>query len=170
MLKTCIIYGSTTGYTERVAVKISEYPGFENADLFDIEDIKLHTVLDYDFIIFGLPTWDYGEIPSSWQNVWKQIDELDFTHKTVAFFGLGDQLGYSEWFVDAMGILHDKIVEQGAQGIGRWPIVGYEFNTSKPLVENKKEFVGLAIDEVNQADLTDERIREWCKLLLNAVK
>lgn len=169
MLKTAIIYGSTTRYTEMVAVRILEQPGFEDAELFDIEDITLPAMLEYDFLIFGLPTWDYGEIQSSWQNVWEQLDLLDFSNKIVAFFGLGDQLGYSEWFVDAMGMLHDKVVARGAFVIGEWPVEGYSFNTHKSLTEDKKKFVGLPIDEVNQDDLTEVRISQWCKRLLESI-
>ncbi|EJI6541133.1 flavodoxin [Salmonella enterica] len=164
-MKTAVIYGSTTRYTERVAVKIVEQLGFENAELLDIEDAALPKILEYDFLIFGLPTWDYGEIQSSWQNVWDKMDELDFTNKIVAFFGLGDQLGYSEWFVDAMGLLHDKVVVRGAVAIGEWPTEGYTFNTKKSLTADRQAFVGLAIDEVNQEDLTDGRICVWCKQL-----
>lgn len=165
MLKICIVYGSTTRYTEMVAVKIQEQPGFGNAELIDIEDIQPEQILDFDFIIFGIPTWDYGEIQSSWQNVWDQLDVMDFTGKIVAFFGLGDQLGYSEWFVDAMGLLHDKIAARGATVIGEWPSEGYTFNTEKSLTANKKMFVGLPVDETNQEDLTDARIKNWCTQL-----
>lgn len=170
MLKTCIVYGSTTRYTEMVAVEILEQPGFEDAALIDIEDIKPEQILDYDFIIFGIPTWDYGEIQSSWQNVWDELDGLDFNKKIVAFFGLGDQFGYSEWFVDGMGLLHEKIFSRGATVIGEWPTEGYNFNTAKSLTENKKTFVGLPIDEVNQEEMTEMRITQWCSQLQQIIR
>lgn len=169
MLNTAIVYGSTTRYTERVAAKIQEQPGFEHADLLDIEDIKPEAILDYDFILFGIPTWDYGEIQTSWQNIWENLDTLDMTDKIVAFFGAGDQLGYSEWFVDAMGLLHDKIVARGAIAIGEWPITGYEFNSQKSLTADKKHFVGLAIDDENQPDMTEARIEKWCASLRDSI-
>lgn len=169
MLNIAIIYGSTTRYTEMVAAKIQEQAGFADADLLDIEDIKPEAIVDYDFILFGIPTWDYGEIQTSWQNVWENLDALDMTDKIVAFFGSGDQLGYSEWFVDAMGLLHDKIVARGAIAIGEWPVSGYEFNSEKSLTADKKHFVGLPIDDVNQPDLTDERVKKWCEYLLKSI-
>jgi len=159
-MKIAIVYGSTTRYTERVAEKIASQPGFEDAELLDIEDIALSEILNFDFIIFGIPTWDYGEVQSSWQNVWNDIDDTDFTNKLCAFVGLGDQLGYSEWFVDAMGLLHDKIARQGGITLGDWSTKGYHFNTQRSVVGNR--FVGLALDEVNQEDMTDERIKIWC--------
>lgn len=166
-MRIAIVYGSTTRYTERVADKIAAQPGFETAELIDIEEGSVSELLDFDFIIFGIPTWDYGEVQASWQNVWDDIDRADFTHKLCAFFGLGDQMGYSEWFVDAMGLLHDKVVRQGGMAIGDWPTEGYHCNTRLSIAGNR--FVGLPVDEVNQAELTDERIKIWCGQLRDII-
>jgi flavodoxin I len=38
-------------------------------------------------------------------------------------------------------------------------MVGYDFNKSKALRDDK--FIGLALDEDNQSDLTDSRIKQW---------
>lgn len=162
-MRIAIVYGSTTRYTEQVADKIASQPGFEEAELLDIEDTALSDLLGFDFIIFGIPTWDYGEAQSSWQTVWDEIDNTNFTDKLCAFFGLGDQQGYSEWFVDAMGLLHDKVVRQGGIAIGDWPTEGYHFNTQISVAGGR--FVGLPLDEVNQDCLTDERISTWCRML-----
>jgi len=43
--------------------------------------------------------------------------------------------------------------------VGYWPADGYDFTESKALRDGK--FVGLALDEDNQSDLTDERIKAW---------
>ncbi len=162
-MRIAIVYGSTTRYTERVAGKIAAQPGFEEAELLDIEDTALSDLPGFDFIIFGIPTWDYGEVQSSWQTVWNDIDNTNFTDKLCAFFGLGDQQGYPEWFVDAMGLLHDKVVRQGGIAIGDWPTEGYHFNTQLSVAGDR--FVGLPLDEVNQEYLTDERISTWCSQL-----
>ncbi|MDV5358164.1 flavodoxin [Enterobacter asburiae] len=162
-MRIAIVYGSTTRYTERVADKIVAQPGFEEAELLDVEDTELSYLIKFDFIIFGIPTWDYGEPQSSWQNVWDDIDNTDFKGKICAFFGLGDQEGYSEWFVDAMGLLHDKIVRQGGVAIGEWPTEGYHFNSQCSVAGDC--FIGLPLDEVNQEHLTDERISTWCRQL-----
>jgi len=58
-----------------------------------------------------------------------------------------------------MGILEKKISELGDVTVGYWPIEGYEFEESKALRDG--QFVGLALDEDNQSDLTDERIKTW---------
>lgn len=52
------------------------------------------------------------------------------------------------------------------QFIGFWPIEGFEFTSPKPLSADGKHFVGLALDEVNQYDLSEERLQEWCDQIL----
>jgi flavodoxin II len=84
----------------------------------------------------------------------------------VAIFGLGDQLGYAEWFQDAVGMLHDELLVLGCDFVGYWPNQGYDFITSKALTEDKSFFVGLSLDDENQYDLTDERIDTWCNQLI----
>lgn len=72
---------------------------------------------------------------------------------------MGDQLGYGEWFPDALGMLHDKLALKGVKFVGYWPTEGYEFTSNKPVIADGQLFVGLALDETNQYDLSDERIR-----------
>ncbi|MCJ8298657.1 MAG: flavodoxin, partial [Pseudomonadales bacterium] len=105
----------------------------------------------------------YGEVQEDWQEVWDEVDQIDFSDKTLAFIGLGDQYGYAEWFVDAMGMLHDKVVAKGATIVGHWPTNGYEFDESKALTADKQFFIGLAIDDDCQNELSDERIEQWCQ-------
>jgi flavodoxin I len=58
-----------------------------------------------------------------------------------------------------MGMLEEKISELGGETVGYWPPDGYNFNESKAVRNGK--LVGLALDEDNQSDLTDERIKAW---------
>ena len=74
---------------------------------------------------------------------------------------MGDQFGYADYFLDAMGLLHDVVMEQGGSTVGYWSVAGYDFEESKALTQDKSEFVGLAIDEDQQPELTDERIAAW---------
>ncbi|WP_342662778.1 flavodoxin FldB [Oceanospirillum beijerinckii] len=157
-----LIYGTTTGNTQDVAEKVQKILGDELVDLFDVKDADLNVINEYDFIMFAIPTWDYGEIQEDWEEVWDELDQYDYSDKIMAFIGLGDQLGYGEWFLDAMGMLHDKVVAQGATIVGHWPVEGYEFEASLALTEDKANFIGLALDEDTQRDLTDERIERWC--------
>ena len=113
-----------------------------------------------------ISTWDFGEIQEDWLQSWDDIEELDLQGKGVALFGLGDQAGYGEWFLDAMGLLHDKLIAKGCQVVGYWPNEGYEFETSKALVDEGRYFVGLALDETNQYEQTDERLALWLPQVL----
>jgi len=160
-----LFYGSSTCYTEMSAEKIQQCFGQENIDLFNIADTAVDEIDHYQQIIFGIPTWDYGELQEDWEAIWDEIDNLKFANKTVAIFGLGDQIGYPDWFLDAMGFLHNKVLLLGATVIGYWPNDGYTFETSQALNEEKTQFLGLALDDENQFDKTDERITLWCEQL-----
>lgn len=169
-MKIGLFYGSTTCYTEIAAEKIkaSFLTLMEDdiVELHNIKDIPLTTCLDYDFIIFGISTWDYGEIQEDWESHWQDITSLNLQNKVIALFGMGDQIGYTDWFQDALGMLHEEVLAQGAKTIGFWPNNGYEFAMSKALTEDKKHFVGLALDEDNQYNASDERIATWCEQIL----
>jgi flavodoxin II len=165
-MKIGLFYGSTTCYTEIAAEKIQAVIGDNLVELHNIKDIPLASCLDYDFIIFGISTWDYGEIQEDWESSWLDINSLDLSKKTVALYGMGDQVGYADWFQDALGMLHEQVIAQGAQLIGYWPNQGYEFSLSKALIEDKSSFVGLSLDEDNQYELSDDRIDHWCEQIL----
>ncbi|MEM9024211.1 MAG: flavodoxin domain-containing protein [Bacteroidota bacterium] len=90
---------------------------------------------------------------------------MDFTGKTVALFGLGDQRGYGEWFVDGMGILGEQVIKAGGTIIGHWSTEGYEYDHSKAEFE-EGTFYGLAIDEECQPDLTTDRLDTWTQELI----
>lgn len=165
-MKIGLFYGSTTCYTEMAAEKIQAELGTELVDIFNIKDEPLTTCLTYDIIIFGISTWDFGELQEDWESSWDDISQLDLTNKIVALFGLGDQQGYGQWFQDALGMLHDEIVPLGAQLIGYWPNQGYEFEASKALTNDQQYFHGLSLDEETQYDLTELRISDWTNQLL----
>jgi flavodoxin I len=159
MKKILLVWGSQTGNTRNAAAMIAEEFGREALDIFEITDIALPRLLEYDSLIIGTSTWGAGELQDDWHRVYRGFDSLDFTGKTVAFFGLGDQLSYSDWYLDAMGTLHDKFVERGANVVGAWPADNYMCSASKALSHGV--FVGLALDADNQEHLSGDRIRNW---------
>jgi len=161
--KIGLFYGSSTCYTEMAAEKIAAGMRGTSVELHNIADTDLKRCLDYSFLIMGIPTWDYGELQEDWENLWPQFDELDLSEHRVALFGLGDQIGYPQWFQDALGYLHERLRERGATLVGYWPVEGYQFEASQGLSTDKSQFVGLALDEENQAELSEERIRRWCE-------
>lgn len=65
-----------------------------------------------------------------------------------------------------MGMLHDELIPTGVNFLGYWPNKGYQFEQSKALTDDKSHFVGLALDEDSQYELSDERIEQWCEQIL----
>ncbi|WP_333003225.1 flavodoxin FldB [Vibrio coralliilyticus] len=166
-MKIGLFYGSTTCYTEMAAEKMRAIIGEELVDIRNVKETPLAEMADYDFLILGISTWDFGEIQEDWNEIWDQIDGVSLNGKTVALFGLGDQEGYGEWYLDAMGMLHDELKKTGANLIGYWPNdESYEFEASKALTEDGSQFVGLALDEDSQYELSDERIATWVEQVL----
>lgn len=162
-----LFYGSSTCYTEMVAEKIQNRLGSDLVTLHNLKDTPIQRMADYPVLLLGISTWDFGEIQEDWLTNWDAIDTVDLTGKVVALFGLGDQQGYGEWFLDAMGLLHDKLLAKGCQIVGYWPNEGYEFEASKALVDEGRYFVGLALDETNQYALTDARLGAWLPQVLD---
>ena len=151
------------------AEKIQAALGAELIDIFNIKDVPLADCEQYDILIFGISTWDFGELQEDWESKWDDISQLDLSGKIIALYGLGDQQGYGQWFQDALGMLHDEIIPQGANVIGYWPNQGYEFEESKALTEDGDFFVGLSLDDETQYDLTDTRIEQWCEQILEEI-
>ncbi|SMF57986.1 flavodoxin II [Alteromonadaceae bacterium Bs31] len=162
-----LFYGSSTCYTEMAGEKIRQQIGSERVDFFNISEEPIATALYYDCLIMGIPTWDYGELQEDWEEIWDELDDLDFSDKTVALYGMGDQIGYPEWFLDAMGYLYHKLIKLGATVVGLWPNEGYQFEQSKALNEDQTLFVGLALDDENEFEKSDQRIASWCAQILN---
>jgi flavodoxin I len=157
--KIGLFYGSTTGKTESVAEIIRDEFGGNFVTLNEVSQVDGGDFEEYEYIIIGCPTWNIGELQSDWEGLYQELDDVDFSGKTVAYFGTGDQIGYADNFQDAMGILEEKISEKGAKTVGYTSTDGYEHNESKAIRNGK--FVGLALDEDNQSDLTDKRIKAW---------
>lgn len=166
MAEIGLFFGSDEGNTETIAYKIQEIFGANHVDVFDIADVTQLDFANYQKIILGIPTWDFGQIQSDWEEFWSDIADVDFSDCGVALFGLGDQFGYGDFFLDAMGMLHDVVMEKGASIVGHWSTEGYEFDASKALTKDESHFVGLALDEDQQADLTDDRLDTWCRQLI----
>lgn len=154
-----LFYASSTGNTKDVADSIAnEFEG-DNVTLFNIDGCELDAMNDFSKLIIGVSTWGEGELQDDWEDYLPHMKNINFSGKTVALFGLGDQEEYCDNFLDAMGTLYEVIVQAGGTTVGSWPTDGYDFDESTALRDS--EFVGLALDEDNQFDLTSERIKTW---------
>ena len=164
-MKAKIIYGSDTGNTEVIAEDLVKLLG--EHEVLTVDELEESDWEGNELYILGIPTWYDGELQSDWEDYLDDFQKIDFTGKTVAVFGLGDQVGYAEWFCDGVGILADIVEKNGGKVIGNWSTDGYEFESSKAVMNTNNTFYGLCIDEDNQPELTQERLKKWVEQLKN---
>ena len=168
-MKLKLIFGSDTGNTDFV---VENYL-LSLLNSFVVEVTEVHKLVEKDWMnnslfVLGVPTWYDGVLQSDWEDYFDDFKQIDFTGKTVAIFGLGDQIGYDEYFVDGIGILAEVVLENGGEIIGNWPRKNYSFAASKALV-NKDYFYGLPIDQDNEEELTLGRLEKWTEQLKNEI-
>ena len=159
MGKIGIFYGSTEGNTEEVAEKVQKALG--NADVHNVDSATADDLAEYDILILASSTWEIGELQEDWESFIDVLDDVDFSGKKVSYIGVGDADGYPDTFVDAIGMIHERIADSGAEFFGAWPTDDYTFDESKGVVNGK--FLGLVIDEDNESNKTDGRIAAWVK-------
>jgi len=170
MAKVGIFFGTDTGKSRKVAKTIHKQLG----DICDkpvniSKGASIDDMLAYDVLIIGTPTYGDGELPGltagtsteSWEEFMPNLEGADFSGKTIALYGLGDQEGYPDNFVDALGMLYDAFSACGANFVGFTSTEGYTYNKSKAVMGD--EFVGLVLDEDNQSELSDMRLQDWLK-------
>jgi flavodoxin I len=161
-----IFVGSSGGVTLEAGEKLQEL--FEGSELINMEEDydDLEQFEDFDVLLIGSSTWGQGDPQRDWVDPLYEMEneEPDFSGKKVAFFGAGDQESHGEEFVTALGKMHDIFAKLGATtGFGYWSTEGYSFESSGALKEGK--FCGLAIDDINQEELTEERLESWAAQL-----
>ncbi|MEN8201315.1 MAG: flavodoxin [Bacteroidota bacterium] len=163
MNKTAIIYSFNTKKTGKVAERIKEVFDDESVEMVNAEEITETLFLSFDQIIMGVPTWFDGELPNYWDEFVPALEGVDLRSKKIALFGLGDQKGYPENFLDGLGLMAKLLEERGATLLGLTSVEGYEFESS--LAVRGEKFAGLAIDFENQASMNKERIAAWVEQL-----
>ena len=160
-MSLAIFYGSTTGNTQMAAEKIQELLGNHVDSMYSVDDAEPEDLLKYDVLLLGIPTWDVGQLQMDWEYFLPKLSELNFDGKKIGLFGMGDSEVYSLNFLDALGLLWDEIKDKGnPELIGIWPTEGYEYDESLGLYDDNN-FLGLGLDDENQAELHDERIEKW---------
>jgi len=162
MASVGIFVGSSGGITQSVAEKLEEL--FDDVELINMEEDydDLEQFNDFDVLLIGSSTWGQGDPQRDWVDPLYEMDndEPDMSGKKVAFFGAGDQESHPEEFVSALGKMKDIFTKLGADTkFGYWPTEGYVYKYS--YAERDGKFCGLAIDDINQEDLTKARVTEW---------
>lgn len=159
MKKTVVYYGSTTGTTKEVVEILGSKLEVEIKNVADgFEGIE-----EYSNLVLASSTWGYGELQDDWIDALDQLVKEDLTGKKIAFLGTGDSASFESTFVDAIGIIYDAICDKGAIFVGEVEIDGYEYSGSAG--ERDGKLLGLAIDQINEEDKTEERIDNWVETL-----
>jgi flavodoxin I len=162
MASVGIFVGSSGGVTQSAAEKLEEL--FEGSELINMEEDydDLDQFDDFDVLLIGSSTWGQGDPQRDWVDPLFEMenDEPDFSGKKVAFFGAGDQESHGEEFVSALAKMKEVFTKLGADTeYGYWSTDSYNYKESA--AEKDGKFCGLAIDDINQEDLTQERLIAW---------
>ena len=141
----------------------------------DNEIIKISIALttkeilnEYDNWIVGGSTvgshvWEDADDTNKWHDFFKLLDEIDTNGKIVAFYGLGDQVLYPHHFVDGLGVFQEEFEKRNIKIVGQWSAEGYDFTDSEGIKDGY--FFGLALDQDQQSELSDERIDQWLEII-----
>ncbi len=164
MKKIGLFYGPLGGSTERVAKKVAAALGTDHVDLIPAKESKAADVEKYENVIYGMSTigketWDADKPANDWDVFLPEVEKVDYSNKVIAMFGLGDQITYDLHFVDALGVVAERILPKGANIIGKVETEGYDFRESQALIDGK--FIGLPVNEDFEPELTDERVNNW---------
>lgn len=159
MAEIGIFYGITTGKTRMAAETIQQEFGKSKADLFDIAKATPADLSNYWLLILGVSTWGIGDLQDDWDINLNLLEQVDFSGKSVALFGLGDASNYPDSFLDAMGALYEAVKKHDVKTIGHWPAEDYLFIASRAIIEGR--FVGLALDADNEDHMSRRRISQW---------
>ena len=107
-MKIGIFYGSTTGNTATAATQIGvELQKLGEVEVKSIVDTGLGALSNYDLLILGaVNLGGWARFQDDWDGL-ETLQGVDLSGKKVAVFGTGDQEGYADTFVDAIGVLAD---------------------------------------------------------------
>ena len=168
MAKIGIFFGTDTGNTRKIAKQIKrQFDDELMSKPLNVNRTAVEDFMSYDFLILGTPTLGDGLLPGlsaeaeneSWEEFLPKLEDQSFDGKTIAIFGLGDQITYPLEFINAVYFLHEFFEERGAKMVGYWPTEGYGHEDSLAVVDD--HFLGLALDLDNESMLTDERLSGW---------
>ena len=117
MKSAVIVYGSTTGNTQRVAGWIQEAlsSAGTKADISDVSEMEPASAAPYDLIVLGASTWGQGEIQDDFVSFYDGMTADVFAGKKVAVFGCGDSGMFPDYFCRAVDLIAEKVKECGGE-------------------------------------------------------
>lgn len=168
MKRVGVVFWPKTGKPASVGTRIyeafQEYEDLLKVELLDFDELNDKRIRPLDCLVIGGGTvggdnWHTANNTNHWGELFEKLEMSDFTRKRVALFGLGNQVLYPYNFVDGMAELYEEFLRHGARIFGKWSTEGYDFSDSKAV--DGEYFVGLAIDEDEQSEETNQRISSW---------
>lgn len=168
MNKIALIYWPEGGNVEAIADKLVKKIGPAKIIKMSLLKLEKDALIGCSYWIVGGSTvgshvWEDANDSNKWNAFFKQLKELDMSQKTVAFYGLGDQVLYPNHFVDGLGLLYEEFAKHETRIVGQCPVEGYKFLESDGVIDGK--FAGLALDEDNEDEKSDARIEGWLKII-----
>ncbi len=152
-------YGSSTGTTQEIAGRIAAKLDIAKDCIKDVSCLTKEDVEKADVLLLGSSTWGSGDLQDDWYNGIDILKTANLDGKVIALFGCGDSQSFGDTFCNAIGNLYNALKNSGATFVGFIPTDGYDYSDSEAIVDGL--FVGLAIDEANEPEKTDERIDLW---------
>lgn len=168
MKDVVLLFWPKGGNVENVANKIKSQFNGDEIDVFDVESFDIKNINNYKMLIMGSSTvgaenWQDADNNNRWNSFFKKFEQCNLNGRNVALFGLGDQILYPDHFVDGLGILNEEVEKANGNLIGKWSTKDYSFNDSDGFEGDM--FYGLAIDEDNEDELTDNRVKQWVEII-----
>ncbi len=163
-----LFYAPSGGSVHKVAKRIKQKIKDRKVDMLYIRDVKPEDFLNYRNIILvsstsGKDAWNNDET-DEWAAFMPGLQKLRLDGRRIALVGLGNSVLYPNNFVDGLSNFADLIEEKGGILIAKTETDGYTYTLSRSIQDNL--FMGLALDEDNEANQTDARIEKWLSLVL----
>lgn len=160
MSKIASFYGTQMSSNSIAAEAIQKEFGSESIiALYDISKTELSDFDDYSYMILSSPIFHIGELQSDWEDFYDDLDSINFKSKKIAYFEIGDRVSYPSTFPKVRGIMKEKISELGGKTVSYWSNNSYELADSKTVRD--RNFVGLTLDEDNQFESKQQRLKSW---------
>ena len=126
MKKTAVFYGSTTGNHRKDSRNNRQQNWMQT--FFTLVKLHLKICPPYENLVLGTSTWGIGDLQDDWENGIELLSKVELGSKKVAIFGLGDQMGYPDSFVDGMKAIYDRVIEGKGIVVGHCDTDGYDLH------------------------------------------
>jgi len=165
-MKTVIVYGSTTGTTEGIALDLESF--FEGSMVLPSISVSEEMLRDCDLLILGASTWGMGDLQDDMISFLELFSQWNVQIPFGAVFGLGDQISYSNTFVDGIAEMASALKSKKIKLVGKCSSDGYNFLESR--AQSEGYFLGLPLDQDNESEKTGDRLEKWIKQIKEEVE